>query len=185
MKYLMLFADNFEDVEAIATLDVLKRGGDIVTSASIMGRLNVKTKCGNILTVDTLIEDVVDINDYDALIIPGGPGSFKIMPNVPIVEELIHNFIKKDKVVAAICAAPHLIGKLGYFKDKKYTVHPGFEDKILGGTYLKDKGVVVDGKFITAKSMYYSIEFGLAIYGYFHGDIEKEALRKACMGEKE
>ena len=48
MKYLMLFADNFEDVEAIATLDVLKRGGDIVTSASIMGRLNVKTKCGNI-----------------------------------------------------------------------------------------------------------------------------------------
>jgi len=185
MKYLMLFADNFEDVEAIATLDVLKRGGDIVTSASIMGRLNVKTKCGNILTVDTLIEDVVDINPYDALIIPGGPGSFKIMPNVPIVEELIHTFIKKDKVVAAICAAPHLIGKLGYFKDKKYTVHPGFEDQIIGGTYLRDKGVVVDGKFITAKSMYYSIEFGLAIYGYFHGNIEKEALRKACMGEKE
>lgn len=185
MKYLMLFADNFEDVEAIATLDVLKRGGDIVTSASIMGRLNVKTKCGNILTVDTLIEDVVDTNPYDALIIPGGPGSFKIMPNVPIVEELIHTFIKRDKVVAAICAAPHLIGKLGYFKDKKYTVHPGFEDQIIGGTYLRDKGVVVDGKFITAKSMYYSIEFGLTIYGYFHGEANKEALRKACMGEKE
>jgi 4-methyl-5(b-hydroxyethyl)-thiazole monophosphate biosynthesis len=185
MKYLMLFADNFEDVEAIATLDVLKRGGDIVTSASIMGRLNVKTKCGNILTVDTLIEDVVNLKEYDALIIPGGPGSFKIMPNVPIVEELIHTFIERDKVVAAICAAPHLIGKLGYFKDKKYTVHPGFQDQIIGGTYLRDKGVVVDGKFITAKSMYYSIEFGLTIYGYFHGDIEKEALRKACMGEKE
>ena len=185
MKYLMLFADNFEDVEAIATLDVLKRGGDIVTSASIMGRLNVKTKCGNILTVDTLIEDVVDTNPYDALIIPGGPGSFKIMPNVPIVEELIHTFIERDKVVAAICAAPHLIGKLGYFKDKKYTVHPGFQDQIIGGTYLRDKGVVVDGKFITAKSMYYSIEFGLTIYGYFHGEANKEALRKACMGEKE
>jgi 4-methyl-5(b-hydroxyethyl)-thiazole monophosphate biosynthesis len=185
MKYLMLFADNFEDVEAIATLDVLKRGGDIVTSASIMGRLNVKTKCGNILTVDTLIEDVVDTNPYDALIIPGGPGSFKIMPNVPIVEELIHTFIKRDKVVAAICAAPHLIGKLGYFKDKKYTVHPGFQDQIIGGTYLRDNGVVVDGKFITAKSMYYSIEFGLTIYGYFHGEANKEALRKACMGEKE
>lgn len=184
MKYLMLFADNFEDVEAIATLDVLKRGGEDITCASIMGRLNVQTKCGNILTVDSLIEDVIDLKSYDCLIIPGGPGSFRIMPNVPIVTELIHTFVKNDKVVASICAAPHLVGKLGYFKDRLYTVHPGFEGEIIGGTYLRDKGVVVDGKFITAKSMYYSIEFGLAIYEFFHGYEKKEALRKACQGEK-
>lgn len=184
MKYLMLFADNFEDVEAIATLDVLKRGGEEVTCASIMGRKNVVTKCGNILTVDSLVEDIVDFNDYDGLIIPGGPGSFRIMPNVPIVSELIHRFVKNDKLVASICAAPHLVGQLGYLKDKNFTVHPGFEDKIIGGTYLRDRGVVIDGKFITAKSMYYSIEFGLAIYGYFHTEEEKEALRRACTGEK-
>lgn len=183
MKYLMLFADNFEDVEAIATLDVLKRGGDTVTCASLMGRKEVQTKCGNILTVDSLIEDI-QIDSYDCLILPGGPGSFRIMPNLPIVTELIHAFAKKDKVIASICAAPHLVGKLGYFKDKKYTVHPGFEDQIIGGTYLRDKGVVVDGKFITGKSMFYSIEFGLAIHGYFHGEASKEALRLACQGEK-
>ena len=184
MKYLMLFADNFEDVEAIATLDVLKRGGEEVVCASIMGRRNVQTKCGNILTVDKLIEDVVDLSSFDGLIIPGGPGSFRIMPNVPIVTELIHTFVNNDKVVASICAAPHLVGKLGLFKDRNYSVHPGFEGEIIGGRYLRDQGVVVDGKFITAKSMYYSIEFGLTIYGYFHGEDKKEALRKACQGEK-
>lgn len=184
MKFLMLFADNFEDVEAIATLDVLKRGGEEITCASIMGRRNVQTKCGNILTVDSLIEDIIDLKCYDGLIIPGGPGSFRIMPNVPIVTELIHTFVKNNKVVASICAAPHLVGKLGYFKDRNYTVHPGFEDQIIGGTYLRDKGVVVDGKFITAKSMYYSIEFGLAIYEFFHGKEQMEALRRACQGEK-
>ena len=106
------------------------------------------------------------------------------MPNVPIVTELIHTFVNNGKVVASICAAPHLVGKLGYFKDRNYTVHPGFEGEIIGGRYLRNQGVVVDGKFITAKSMYYSIEFGLTIYGYFHGEDKKEALRKACQGEK-
>lgn len=183
MKCLMLFVDNFEDVEAIATLDVLKRGKDEVTCASLMKRLDIKTKCGNILTVDSLIEDI-NKDEYDALIIPGGPGSFQIMPLLPIVEELIHYFARHKKLVASICAAPHLVGKLGYFKDKNFTVHPGFEDKIIGGIYLKDKGVVVDSNFITAKSMFYSIEFGLAIHEYFHGTDSKEKLRLACQGEK-
>lgn len=184
MKYLVLFVDNFEDVEAIATCDVLKRGGEELVCASLMGRKNVQMKCGNIITVDSLIEDVVELNSFDGLIIPGGPGSFRIMPNVPIVKELIDTFVNNKKLVASICAAPHLVGKLGYFKDRCFTVHPGFEEQIIGGTYLREKGVVVDGNFITAKSMYYSIEFGLEIYGYFHGSDAKEALRKACQGEK-
>lgn len=182
MKYLMLFADGFEDVEAIATLDVLLRGGDEVTCASVMGRKEVKTKCGNVLCVAETVENC-DVSSYDALIIPGGPGSFKIMPQIPVVNELIHYFVKENKVVCAICAAPHLIGKLGYLKDKKYTVYPGFESQIIGGEYKKECGVVVDGKFITAKSMYYSIEFGLKIHEYFHGKESAEKLKKSCMGE--
>lgn len=183
MKCLMLIVDNFEDVEAIATLDVLKRGKNEVVLASLMGRKNITTKCGNKLTLDYLIEDVNPL-DFDCLIIPGGPGSFMIMPTLKIVDELIHLFVKNKKVVASICAAPHLVGRLGYLSDKSYTVHPGFEDKIIGGKYLTEKGVVVDGLFITAKSMYYSLEFGLAIHGYFYGEEAKEALRLACQGEK-
>ena len=183
MKYLMLFVDNFEDTEAISTMDVLKRGKDEVVGVSLMNRIEIQAKFGFKITVDKLIEDV-SLDDFDALIIPGGPGSFLIMPNLQIVTDLINYFAKKNKLVASICAAPHLVGKLGYFKNLNYTVHPGFEDQIIGGTYRRDLGVVRDSNFITAKSMYYSIEFGLKIHEYFHGTESMESLRRSCMGEK-
>ena len=96
------------------------------------------------------------------------------MPKLQIVTDLINYFAKRNKLVASICAAPHLVGRLGYFKDLNYTVHPGFENQIIGGTYKRELGVVRDSNFITAKSMYYSIEFGLKIHEYFHG---KESMR--------
>ena len=183
MKCLMLFVDNFEDTEAISTMDVLKRGGDEVVGASLMKRLDVKAKFGFTVHVDTLIEDV-NLEEFDALIIPGGPGSFLIMPSLPIVFDLINYFANKNKLVASICAAPHLVGKIGYFKNLNYTVHPGFENQVVGGNYKRELGVVRDGNFITAKSMYYSVEFGLKIHEYFHGSESMEKLRIACMGEK-
>lgn len=183
MKYLMLFADNFEDTEAIATLDVLLRGGDEVVSASMMGRLDVKTKCGHTLVVNALIEDV-NPSVFDALIIPGGPGSFKILAYMPKVDELIKAFAGEGKLVAAICAAPFLVGRLGYYKEKEFTVFPGFEAQIIGGTYRRDLGVVRVGNFITAKSMYYSIDFGLKIHEYFHGIESANKLRISCQGER-
>lgn len=183
MKLLMLFVDAFEDVEAIGTLDVLSRGGDEVTCASLMGRKEVVPKLGRTLLVDTKIEDV-DYTKFDGLIIPGGPGSFKIMANIKLVDTIITYFVNSHKLVAAICAAPFLVGRLGFLSDKNYTVHPGFENQIIGGNYLREQGVVRDGNFITAKSMYYSIEFGLEIYGYFHGKENQKTLRLACQGEK-
>ena len=182
MRHLMLFVDGFEDVEAIATLDVLLRGKEEVVKASLMERKEVVSKSGNRLILDTLIEDI-DLSSFDSLIIPGGPGSFNIMGHLPIVDKIIGFFVENNKLVSAICAAPFLVGRLGYYKDKNYTVYPGFEDQVIGGTYLKDQGVVVDGKFITAKSMFYSIEFGLAIYRYFHSEEETYKLRLSLKGE--
>ena len=183
MKLLMIFADGFEDTEAIATLDVLQRGKINVDLASLMKRHEVLTKSNLKITIPYVIEEL-NYEDYDGIIIPGGPASFKIMPQMPIVLEMISYFADNNKLVAAICAAPHLVGKLGYLKEHNYTVHPGFEDFIIGGNYLRDKGVVVDKNFITAKSMFYSIEFGLAIHNYFYGEEKTKVLRLACQGEK-
>ena len=182
MKFLMLMADGFEDVEAIATADVLIRGKNIVDRVSVMKTNEIACKTGIFLNAD---KNIVDVNplDYDGLIIPGGPASFTILDKLPVVDELIHLFAKNNKLVSAICAAPFLIGRLGYLKDKNFTVHPGFEDKIIGGTYMREKGVVRDGNFITAKSMYYSIDFALAIHEYFYGTEAAEKLRQSLMGE--
>ena len=182
MKHLMLFVDGFEDVEAIATIDVLLRGKEEVIKVSLMERNEVVSKSGNKIYIENLIEDI-DLESFDSLIIPGGPGSFSIMPRLIVVDEIIKFFAENNKLVSAICAAPFLVGRLGYYKDKNYTVYPGFEEQVIGGTYLKDRGVVVDGKFITAKSMFYSIDFGLAIYNYFHSEEETYKLRLSLKGE--
>lgn len=182
MKLLMLFVDGFEDTEAIATLDVLSRGKDDVDCVSLMNKKEITPKLGRVITVDALSNEV-DYKKYDGVVIPGGPGSFKIMPYLPLVEEIIRYFADNNKLVASICAAPHLVGKLGYFKLRNYTVHPGFEKEIDGGNYLREKGVVVDGNFITAKSMWYSLDFGVEIHRYFHGDYSAELLKKSCQGE--
>ena len=119
MRHLMLFVDGFEDVEAIATLDVLLRGNEEVVKASLMERKEVVSKSNNKLVLDTLIEDV-DLESFDSLIIPGGPGSFNIMGHLPIVDKIIKFFAENGKLVSAICAAPFLVGRLGYLQNKKY-----------------------------------------------------------------
>lgn len=182
MKLLMLIVDQFEDVEAIATMDVLTRGGDEVIPVSLMGRKDIKPKVFPKVSTDYSIEEI-DYEKFDGVIIPGGPGSFKIMPEMKIVEDIIEYYVEEHKLVAAICAAPHLIGKLGFLKNKNFTVHPGFENQVVGGHYLRKCGVVRDGDFITAKSMFYSIEFGLAIHEYFHGSVSRDKLELSLQGE--
>lgn len=178
----MLMVDGFEDVEAIATMDVLVRGGDEVIPVSLMGRKEIYSKVFPMVKTNLMIDEI-DYENYDALIIPGGPGSFKIMPSMPIVNEIIEYYAENHKLIAAICAAPHLLGKLGLLKDKNYTVHPGFEEMVIGGHYLRNCGVVRDGDFITAKSMFYSIEFGLTIHEYFHGTNSRDNLEASLQGE--
>lgn len=182
MRLLMLFVDGFEDTEAIATKDVLLRGGDEVVCASLMGRKEIKPKFSDGLLVSDLIEDV-DYKQFDGVIIPGGPGSFKIMPSKPIIPAILKYFAENNKLIAAICAAPFLVGREGLLNGRNFTVHPGFENYVIGGNYLRSNGVVRDGNFITAKSMFYSIEFGLTIHEYFHGKESRDALCLACQGE--
>lgn len=182
IKLMMIFTDFFEDTEAITTLDVLKRGNIKVEKVSLMKRYDITSKCNVIIKCDKLYEDI-NLSDYDGVIIPGGPGSFKIMPNLKEVDDIINYYANHNKLVSAICAAPHLVGRLGYLKNKEFTIHPGFENEVIDGIYKRDKGVCATENFITAKSMYYSFEFGLAIYNYFYNDGSKEKLKLSCMGE--
>lgn len=182
MKGLVLFGDRFEDTELIATVDVLIRHGEKITLASAMGRKEVRSKNGIAMQADVRIEEV-DLDGFDFLFIPGGPGAFQILSELPVVSETISAFVKQNKTVASICAAPMLVGRLGYLSDKNYTVHPGFEDRIQGGNYLRDQGVVEDGTFITAKSMYYSVDLGLQIVEHFYGKDERNRLLKSLQGE--
>ena len=183
MKGLVIVGDKFEDVEFVAPIDVLKRHGDEIVVASVMHRLEVKSARGIVMKTDTVLENV-DLDDFDFLFIPGGPGAFQILVNIKEVEKVILYFANKDKLVASICAAPMLVGRLGLFKDLNYIVYPGFESEIVGGFYQKDKVVVCDKNFITGKSMFYAIELGLEIVKYFYGEKDKINLLEQLKGNE-
>lgn len=183
MKGLVLIGDYYEDTELIATIDVLLRHNEELVLASMMKRNDVTSKLNLVVHYDKLIEEV-SLNNFDFLFIPGGPGSFQVLSNIPQVDLIINHFVKNNKLVASICAAPFLVGRLSHLNNHSFTCYPGFEKQVVGGTYLRDKGVVRDGNFITGKSMYYSIDLGLEIIEYFYGKEEKEKLKLSLMGEE-
>ena len=167
MKALMILENGFEDTEALASFDVLKRAGFEVVSASLDNTC-ITTQCGHSVSSSILVKDIKDLNAFDFLVIPGGRAVFKVLDNSKAIDDLIDFFYNKKKLIACICAAPMLVGKRGYFKGLNYTCFPGCEEKINEGYKGKD-GVIESGNFITATSMYYSIPFALKIVEHYKG----------------
>ena len=161
MKGVILLDNYFEDTEALSTIDVLKRGGIEVLKVNMSNNEVLETQFGHKLIVDTFYKDV-DFDNYDFLIIPGGKAVMNSLFNDNRVYECIKKFDNKKKLIATICAAPALLRD--YLTGLDYTCYPSF-DRFIQGNY-KGTGVVTTKNYITAKSMYFSIEFGLEIVKY-------------------
>ncbi len=172
MIYIFL-AKGFEEVEAIATIDVIRRAELEICTVGIGSKL----VCGshNIPVFCDLDESEISVNDYiDGIILPGGmPGTLNLEKN-KTVNDFIKYATENDKLIAAICAAPSILGHKGLLNCKKVTCFPGFENELDGAEVVNDF-VVSDGNIITAKGMGSAIGFGLAICEYFCG--KEEALR--------
>ncbi len=165
-------AKGFEEVEAIATIDVIKRAEIDICTVGI----GSKIVCGahNIPVFCDLDESEVDVTDVDAIILPGGmPGTLNLEKN-ETVNKFIDYAVNNNKLIAAICAAPSILGHKGLLNGKEATAFPGFEEE-LDGAVISDKYVVADGNIITARGMGSAIDFGLKIVEYFQG--ESSALR--------
>ena len=185
----MFFADGFEETEAIAPADVLRRGGIDVKKVSINGSLGVSSSHGvHILTDMTFSEFrnqvVLDgTSPQDVMIFPGGlPGS----DNLAACDELMDMMQKhyaEGGCVAAICAAPSVVlGKLPDLKGKKMTCYDGFEPALVekGVEYTKE-GVVTDGNIITGRGAGHAVNFGLAILAYLKGQDAADQVARSIM----
>ena len=180
MKGLMILANGFEDVEAIATIDVLKRAHVNLTCATLHSKNEITTAQNNRVVFETSLKDV-DYSCYDFLILPGGQAVFKELDKNKLVEEVVKHFCDNKKLVCAICAAPLLIGKHGYFKDLEYACFPGCNESITEGT-LSENPLVHSGNFITARSMYYSCDFALEIVSTVKGNERALEIAKQIKG---
>ena len=160
MVYIVL-GHGFEEIEALAPCDILRRGGIDVMLAGIGGK-TVKGGHGIEVTADCLVEDI-DLDKADMIVFPGGSVGVESIADSAAAMTAMKNMYEKGKLVAAICAAPTLLAKLGILEGKKAVCYPGMEEEMAGAEVVQESGVVEDGNVITARAAGSSIDFGLAI----------------------
>ena len=161
MKVLMLFADGFEDVEAVATRDVLARAGISVYDAKIDDNKEIVVSSHKMSFSGFKSAKNIDVDEYEAIILPGGSVGVNNLLQSSLVDSLVQKFYNANKLVCAICAAPMVLGKNGLLHNRRYTCYPGCNEG-LDGIYTGEEVVVTDN-IVTGRSMMYSIPFGLKI----------------------
>lgn len=179
MKGIILIQNEFEDTEALTTIDILNRAGIKPVLVNMSNDNIITTQAGNKMIVDVFYKDIY-LEDYDFLIIPGGKAVSKYLYYDDRVTKAIKNFVNRDKLVCAICAGPTTIGKLGLFEDLKYTCFPGCEEGIEG---KHSKKGVVSNKFITGKAMAYTTSFALEIVKKLLGKEKAKQVKGSIQGK--
>lgn len=161
-KAVIFLANGFEDIEALATVDILRRGGVDVTIAGVTG--STVTSSHNLQVLTNTTVDKITAEEYDAVICPGGmPGASNLRDNAKVIE-VIQEMYKNNKKVCAICAAPMVLEKAGVLSGKNFTMYPGMADDFApSGKYDGSKFVVVDGNVITGAGPAGTFEFALTI----------------------
>ncbi len=179
MIYLFL-ADGFEEIEALCPLDLLRRANLEVTTVGVTGKTVIGAH-GIAVTAD-IAETEFTPADLSMIILPGGMPGTKNLDASLAVHRALDFAVANKKPIAAICAAPMILGKRGLLRGKHATCFPGFEE-YLDGAALSEKSVVRDGDIVTAKGMGVALPFGLALVEYFCGKDAADALKAAVMAE--
>lgn len=174
MVYIFL-ADGFEEIEAITVIDILRRC-NIKTTIVGIGKNKILGSHGIEILVDIIDKDILISTEIDMVILPGGvPGVFNLEKS-EYLKSCLNFCIKNDIYVAAICAAPSILGKLNLLSNKKVVCYPGFE-KYLIENLVDGKDVLEYKKIITAKSAASSFEFSFNIVEKLVGKIVLNKLK--------
>ncbi len=173
----VFFANGFEEIEAFTSVDVLRRAGlnvemvRVTPDEIVTGAHDVPVLCDkNIMNCD--------FSDADLVLLPGGMPGAVALEKSDELRKLILSFAEEGKPVAAICAAPMILGKLGLLKGKKATCYPGFEQYLEGAEYTGAK-VERDGNFITGQGPAAAMEFALTAVELLLGKEKVKELKEA------
>lgn len=177
MVYILL-GSGFEEAEALVTADVLRRADVPVTLAGIGGEL-ITGAHGIAVRADAPVESV-KLKEDDMVVLPGGMGGVASIEGSGPAMALIRQAGTDVRLrLAAICAAPTLLGKWGLLEGKQAVCYPGMESGLTGAQARMDQGVVVDGRIITGRAAGSAIDFGLALAEALKGPDEAGKVRDA------
>ena len=183
-KVYEFLANGFEEVEALAPVDILRRGGIEVKMVSVTGSNLVESSHGVVVKADLLFENITDFSDADLLMLPGGmPGSKNLNEHEGVRKALKEQF-EKGKRVAAICAAPLVLASVGLLKGKKATIYPGMESYL--GEDAEYTGALVqeDGNVTTGAGPAASFPYGYQLLSYFLPTEKVEEIKKGMIYDR-
>ena len=166
-KVYVFLADGFEEVEALAVVDLLRRAEVDTTLVTVSETIEVIGGHGIVVTADKVIEEL-SFDEVDMLYIPGGKMGVKNLGKCELLCEQLKAFAREGKMIASICAGPTLLHKLGILEGKNATCYRDFSEELTEANYI-DANVVVDGNIITSQGLGTAIDLGLALVEYFKG----------------
>ncbi len=178
-KVYLFLANGFEEIEGLTVVDLLRRAEIGIEMISIEDSIYVTGSHNITIKADHLIQDV-DLDSVDMLVLPGGmPGTIHLLHNMTLVEK-VKKFHEEGKMLAAICAAPSVLGAYGVLNGKDAVCYPGFEEKLLGAN-VKQDSVVKDGNVITARGMGVANDFALKIIEHFMGEEKAKEVQESVL----
>ncbi|KHD34444.1 thiamine biosynthesis protein ThiJ [Clostridium acetobutylicum] len=178
MKIVLFLAEGFEEVEALTVVDILRRADIICDMCSleakeVVGAHKIK------VCADKTIEDI-DIAEYDGLVLPGGMPGAENLRNSEFVINAVKKFNEEKKIVAAICAAPIVLGKAEVLEGRDATSYPGYGDEMGNCNYI-EKITVKDGNILTSRGPATAIYFGLRLVEILKGKEVANGLKDGMM----
>lgn len=178
MKVAVYFGTGYEEIEALSVVDILRRGKVEVTMVGVNGKTVVSSR-GVSINMDKTIDEV-DHAEIDMMVLPGGvPGVNHLEENSMLIEQL-RCFKEQNKWLAAICAAPSILGKHGLLNGEVATCYPGYEKQLIGCQYVED-GVVVSNHIVTGKGAGYSISFALKLLEIIRGEEAANEVKRGML----
>ena len=172
----IFFATGYEEIEALTVVDILRRAGEEITMVSITDERSVTSSHGVEVTMDKVLSEV-NFDETDVIVLPGGMPGTKNLEACAALMEQVDAFVQAGKTVAAVCAAPSILGHRGLLKGKKAYSFPDMESQLEGAEVLREPAVI-DGNIITGRGMGAAIPFGLAILEKLQGKEAADAMGK-------
>ena len=185
-KIAVFFADGFEEIEALTVVDICRRAEIETDVVRVPAKDAENCGCGHRVTgshgialrADSLLEEV-DFDALDMIVLPGGMPGTKNLESCEALTEQIRRFDKAERRIAAICAAPGILGRMGLLAGRKAVSHPSAEEALSGAEIPQGEEVVVSGHIITSRGMGTAMAFALKIVELLEGKEKADAIAQA------
>ncbi len=175
---LVILANGFEEIEAVTSIDILRRADVRVTVAAV-ACVRVDGAHGVPFVADVTLADVKD-QDFDAVVLPGGMPGAQVLGGTDMVREVVTRHADDGRIVAGICAAPAMaLAAFGVLDGKRATCYPGFEERFPDTATFVEDAVVVDGNVTTSRGPGTAFAFGLELARQLAGEQKANELAAA------